>query len=217
MSDAESPDTPSDEQEPVNVSSEATAEVTIVVSNQNGEGTTPGTGTAPVSNQNGAENAPRGPSKKPRITVGRVILLGLLCVVVFMFIQDRRVSSSWTDAHEWLKEQELKAIESGTSFAIRDVRNYMQESYGLYPEDHPNLPKEYYRWSTWIREFTIEIQITTLATNDQVLQGHVRETSLFGMPGKNPDEQDVNATRPDGEAPPTTAPGGGGSEGPPGD
>ena len=177
MSDAESPNAPSDEQEPA--------------------------------------NAPPGLLKKPRITVGRVILLGLLCVVIFMFIQDRRVSSSWTDAHEWLKEQELKAIESGTSSAVRDIRNYMEENYGLYPEDHPNLPKEYYRWSTWIREFTIEIQITTLSTNDQVLQGHVRETSLFGMPGKNPDEKDLTATPPAGEAPPTMAPGGG-SEGPPG-
>ena len=169
-----------------------------------------------MSNQNGAENVPPGPSKKPRITVGRVILLGLLCVVIFMFIQDRLVSSSWTDAHEWLKGQELKAIESGTAFAMRDVRNYMEENYGLYPEDHPNLPKEYYRWSTWIREFTIEIQVTTVATNEQMLQSHVRETSLFGMPGKNPDEKDMNATRLAGEAPPTAAPGGG-SEGPPGD
>jgi|TARA_B100000809_G_scaffold251782_1_gene285696 hypothetical protein len=190
MSDAKSPNAPSDEQEPAEVHSDAAGDV--------------------------PENAPPGLPKKPRITVGRVILLGLLGVVIFMFIQDRRVSSSWTDAHEWLKEQELKAIESGTAFAMRNVRNYMKENYGLYPEDHPNLPKEYYRWSTWIREFTIEIQITTIATNDQVLQGHVRETSLFGMPGKNPDAKDVNATPPAGEAPPTTAPGGG-SEGPPGD
>ncbi|MEE2685928.1 MAG: hypothetical protein VYB09_06425 [Planctomycetota bacterium] len=186
MSDPKSPNAPSEEQEPVDVPGDA------------------------------AESASAGPSIKPRITVGRVILLGLLCVVIFMFIQDRRARSSWTGAHEWLQEQEGKAIESGTSFPMQDVRNYMEESYGLYPDDHPNLPKEYYRWSTWIREFTIEIQITTLATNDQVLQGHVRETSLFGMPGKNPDEQAVHGTPPAGEAPPAAAPGGA-PEGPPGD
>lgn len=188
MSDAKSPDAQPHEQDTADVHSDAAGDVPA--------------------------NAPPGLPKKPRITVGRVILLGLLCVAIFMFIQDRRVSSSWTDAHEWLQEQELKAIESGTAFAMRDVRNYMEENYGLYPEDHPNLPKEYYRWSTWVREFTIEIQMTTNATNDQMVQRHVRETSLFGMPGKNPDEKD--ATAPAGEAPPTTAPGGGGS-GPPGD
>jgi hypothetical protein len=189
MSDAESPDSQSDEHEAGDVKS-----------------ATPGS--VP-------EDAPAGQPKKPLITVSRVILFGMLCVAIVMFIQDRRARSAWSEAHEWLKQQELKAIESGESFAIRDVRNYMEESYGLYPEDHPNLPKEYYRWSAWIREFTIEIQITKLTTNEQVLRGHVRETSVFGMPGENPDEKDMNATLPDSEAPPPPSIPGGGSSGPP--
>ena len=160
-------------------------------------------------------DAPPGLPEKPLITVSRVILFGFLCVAVFMFIQDRRASSAWSEAHEWLKEQELKAIESGTAAPLKDVHAHMLENYELFPEDHPNLPKEYYRWSTWIREFTIEIQINR---NDQLLARHFREIRYNWMEqGQYVIDEDVKGGQvpPPGEAPTPPSIPGGGSSGPP--
>jgi hypothetical protein len=189
MSDAESLDTQSDEHEAGDVNS-----------------ATPGS--VP-------EDAPASQPKKPLITVSRVILFGMLSVAVFMFIQDRRASSAWSEVHEWLKEQELKAIESGAAAAIKDIRKHMEDDYGLYPEDHLNLPIEYYRWSTWVREFTIEIQINS---RDQLLARHAREIRYNWMDqGQYVIDEDVKGGQvpPPGEAPTPPSIPGGGSGGPP--